>query len=82
MSTLLVLCLIAGAYAQTFCPEFMKEQGACTCENYYDGAIVKCNGPEGPSIVEKLKAAQSEVRELALENANIIEVNRKCVFRV
>lgn len=58
-----------------FCPTFLQKQTSCTCTNYIDGAIIKCNGSKGPLIVEKLKKSQIEIRELTLENANIVEVS-------
>jgi hypothetical protein len=58
-----------------FCPSYLRNQTACSCEEYLDGAIIKCNGPKGPLVVENLKKLNVEVRELVLENANIIEVN-------
>uniref|UniRef100_A0A915EC45 Uncharacterized protein n=1 Tax=Ditylenchus dipsaci TaxID=166011 RepID=A0A915EC45_9BILA len=66
-------CVLVGA----FCPPFLRNQTACTCTDYVDGAIIKCNGPNGPLIVEELKKVQAEVRELALENANILEIGSR-----
>lgn len=57
-----------------YCPPFLRNQTACTCTDYSDGAIIKCSGPQGPLVVEELKKAQIDVRELALENAHIVEV--------
>lgn len=62
--------------AHAYCPEFMKAEKSCSCYSYIDGAIIKCSGPDGPGVVEKLKAVQTEIRELILEDANIIEVWR------
>ena len=54
---------------------FLKDQTACSCFAYVDGAVIKCSGPDGPAVVEKLKNVQTEIRELAIENANIVEVS-------
>ena len=71
-----VFLLLANlALASAFCPSFMRNQTACSCEEYVDGAIIKCNGPKGPLVVESLKKLNIDVRELVLENANIIEVH-------
>lgn len=67
---LLLLAPVVGA----FCPGFLKEQTACSCFAYVDGAVIKCSGPDGPTVVEQLKSTQTEIRELAIENANIVEV--------
>ncbi|KHN82694.1 Leucine-rich repeat-containing protein 15 [Toxocara canis] len=53
-----------------------RNQTACSCFAYIDGIVIKCNGPEGPGVVEQLKKNPLEIRELALENANIIEIGR------
>ncbi|KAI6239150.1 Leucine Rich Repeat family protein [Aphelenchoides fujianensis] len=66
--------LLLGTSAAAYCPEFLRNQTACSCVEYVDGAIIRCNGPDGPMMVEKLKKTQTEVRELALENANILEI--------
>jgi hypothetical protein len=71
---LLISCTLA------YCPDFMQNQTACSCIEYVDGAIIRCNGPDGPMMVEKLKKTQTEVRELALENANILEVLLKGLY--
>ncbi|GMT07220.1 hypothetical protein PENTCL1PPCAC_29394 [Pristionchus entomophagus] len=71
---LLLLAALVGA-ASAFCPnEVFHNQTACSCSDYFDGAVVKCSGPEGPMIVEKLKSTHVEIRELVLEKANIIEI--------
>ncbi|GMR61022.1 hypothetical protein PMAYCL1PPCAC_31217 [Pristionchus mayeri] len=71
---LLLLAALVGA-AAAFCPsEIFKNQTACTCSDYFDGAVVKCSGPDGPMIVEKLKTTHVEIRELVLEKANIVEI--------
>lgn len=67
-----LLCLLAQV--ATLCPPFLKTQSACSCFAYIDGIVIKCNGPEGPGVVEELKKNPLEIRELALENANIVEV--------
>uniref|UniRef100_A0A7E4VMU4 LRRCT domain-containing protein n=1 Tax=Panagrellus redivivus TaxID=6233 RepID=A0A7E4VMU4_PANRE len=59
-----------------YCPTFIHEYiDVCTCEEYTDGAIVKCSGKDSIKVVEKLKAARAEVRELWVENAKIIQIN-------
>uniref|UniRef100_A0A914H1S9 Uncharacterized protein n=1 Tax=Globodera rostochiensis TaxID=31243 RepID=A0A914H1S9_GLORO len=68
------LFVIIGTAYGGYCPPLMRNQSACTCEEYVDGAIVKCNGPKGPVVVEGLKKLNVELRELSLENANIIEI--------
>ncbi|KAL3107834.1 hypothetical protein niasHT_017066 [Heterodera trifolii] len=73
-----VLFVVMGtAYGISYCPPMMRNQTACTCEEYVDGAIVKCNGSKGPVVVESLKKLDVDLRELALENANIIEIGPK-----
>uniref|UniRef100_A0A915A8J2 Uncharacterized protein n=1 Tax=Parascaris univalens TaxID=6257 RepID=A0A915A8J2_PARUN len=69
-----LLCLLAQV--ATLCPPFLKTQSACSCFAYIDGIVIKCNGPEGPGVVEELKKNPLEIRELALENANIVEIGR------
>ena len=72
---LLLLTFSFTTSSAAFCPiTTMRNQTACTCEEYVDGAIIKCSGPNGPLVVENLKKLNVEVRELVLENANIIEV--------
>ncbi|KAL7071035.1 hypothetical protein ACQ4LE_009843 [Meloidogyne hapla] len=72
---LFILLFFITTISATFCPTtLMRNQTACTCEEYIDGAIIKCNGPNGPLVVENLKKLNVEVRELVLENANIIEI--------
>lgn len=69
----LTLCLtIPSVFA--FCPQFLRNQTACSCTDYIDGAIIRCSGPNGPLVVEELKKVPTEVRELTLSNANIVEV--------
>lgn len=69
----LTLCLtISTVFA--FCPQFLRNQTACSCTDYIDGAIIRCSGPNGPLVVEELKKVPTEVRELTLSNANIVEV--------
>lgn len=72
--TLLSLIGLCAQQVLAYCPDFMRNQTACSCTEYVDGAIIRCQGPDGPMMVEKLKKVQTEVRELALENANILEV--------
>lgn len=60
--------------ALAFCPTFLKNQTTCSCFAYIDGVVIKCNGQNGPAVVEELKKSPIEIRELALENANIVEV--------
>ena len=74
----LSICVLALLWASVaaYCPEFMGNQTTCSCVEYIDGAIIRCDGPNGPMMVEKLKKTQTEVRELTLENANIIEASR------
>jgi hypothetical protein len=62
----------ANAY---YCPAFLRNQTTCSCDEYIDGAIVKCRGKEGPLIVEQLKNQSAQVRELWLEHAKIIQVS-------
>lgn len=69
----LTICLLFSS-VYGFCPMFLRNQTACTCTDYVDGAIIKCSGPNGPLVVEELKKVQTEVRELTLSNANIVEV--------
>lgn len=75
---LLLLCTPA---VLAFCPGFFKDQTACSCFAYVDGAVIKCSGPDGPAVVEKLKNVQTEIRELAIENANIVEVSALYWYR-
>uniref|UniRef100_A0A915PUV6 Leucine-rich repeat-containing N-terminal plant-type domain-containing protein n=1 Tax=Setaria digitata TaxID=48799 RepID=A0A915PUV6_9BILA len=62
--------------ALAFCPTFLKNQTTCSCFAYIDGVVIRCNGQNGPAIVEQLKETPIEIRELALENANIVEIGR------
>uniref|UniRef100_A0A1I7YZ89 Leucine-rich repeat-containing protein let-4 n=1 Tax=Steinernema glaseri TaxID=37863 RepID=A0A1I7YZ89_9BILA len=74
----LVLLLAALLHSSAaYCPTFLLNQTACSCSNYIDGAIIRCNGPNGPLIVDELKKTQIEINELALENANIIEISAR-----
>lgn len=41
--TLLLAGLVQNAFA--YCPEFLRNQTACSCVEYIDGAIIRCNGP-------------------------------------
>ncbi|VDN18916.1 unnamed protein product [Gongylonema pulchrum] len=72
---LLLLCT-AATCVLAFCPAFLKNQTACTCFAYIDGIVIRCNGQDGPAVVEQLKKTPIEIRELALENANIVEIGR------
>lgn len=67
--------LLLAQQALAFCPPFMAQEKACTCFAYLDGAVVKCKGPAAPAAVEKLKAVEAEIRELTIEDANIVEVS-------
>uniref|UniRef100_A0A914WNM6 Leucine-rich repeat-containing protein let-4 n=1 Tax=Plectus sambesii TaxID=2011161 RepID=A0A914WNM6_9BILA len=69
-----LLLLVLAPVALAFCPGFLKDQTACSCFAYVDGAVIKCSGPDGPTVVEQLKTVQTEIRELAIENANIVEI--------
>ncbi|KAL1240290.1 Leucine-rich repeat-containing protein [Trichinella spiralis] len=57
-----------------FCPDVFKENNACTCLSYLDGAVIRCKGPEAPYVIEKLKTEPVVIRELAIEDADIIEI--------
>uniref|UniRef100_A0A0N5B228 LRRCT domain-containing protein n=1 Tax=Strongyloides papillosus TaxID=174720 RepID=A0A0N5B228_STREA len=73
-----VLCItILSSSIKGICPDFMKNQTVCTCTDFIDGPIIKCFGPEGPTIVDKLKKKPMEIRELAIEKANIIEIGAR-----
>lgn len=76
LTNILIFCYLINLII-AYCPTFLQNQTACTCTDYIDGAIIKCNGPQGPLTVEKLKKNKIEVKELTLESANIIEVNLK-----
>lgn len=65
------LCIVQ---ALAYCPSFLRNQTACSCFDNFDGIVIKCSGPEGPIIVEQLKKTPMEIRELYLENANIVQV--------
>lgn len=71
----LIWVLVLVHQALSFCPPFLAQEKACTCFAYLDGAVIKCKGPGAPSAVEKLKAVEAEVRELSIEDANIVEVS-------
>ncbi|CEF60732.1 Leucine-rich repeat and Leucine-rich repeat, typical subtype-containing protein [Strongyloides ratti] len=74
-SILVILSFTAiVSFINATCPEFMKNQTACTCVDYMDGPVIKCYGPTGPTIVDKLKKKPMEIRELVIEKANIIEI--------
>ncbi|ETN69557.1 leucine Rich repeat-containing domain protein, partial [Necator americanus] len=47
---------------------------ACSCFDYFDGSVIRCSGQEGPIMVEQMKKSHFEIRELTLENANIVEI--------
>lgn len=77
-----IFLLAASASVKAiYCPSFFQNQTACSCEEYLDGAIVKCSGKEGPLAVEQLKNNKVEVRELWLENAKIIQVRLISEYR-
>lgn len=65
------------AFTSAFCPTWMAEEKSCTCFAYLDGAVIKCQGPSAIGVVDKLKSVQTEIRELSIEDASIIEV-RDC----
>lgn len=73
-TTILLLCISVNCVL-AFCPAFLKNQTACSCFVYIDGIVIRCNGQDGPAVVEQLKKTPTEIRELALENANIVEVS-------
>ncbi|VDN25199.1 unnamed protein product, partial [Cylicostephanus goldi] len=60
--------------ALAYCPEIFKNQTACSCFDYLDGSVIRCSGQEGPIMVEQMKKSHFEIRELTLENANIVEI--------
>lgn len=62
--------------ATAFCPDFLSSEKSCTCYSYVDGAVIDCEGPDGPRVVEKLKTSNTEIRQLSITNADIIEVSR------
>ncbi|VDN04552.1 unnamed protein product [Thelazia callipaeda] len=75
--SVIVILLALSIYSTlAFCPSFLKNQTACTCFDYIDGVVIRCNGQNGPAVVEQLKKTPIEIRELALENANIVEIGR------
>lgn len=72
-----ILVLLYNIYVvEAFCPAFLSEDKTCSCFAYLDGAVIKCRGPKATAAVEKLKSMPipPEIRELSLENANIVEV--------
>ncbi|MCP9266144.1 Leucine-rich repeat-containing protein let-4 [Dirofilaria immitis] len=69
----ILLFYIFTNYAFAFCPAFLKNQTTCSCFAYIDGVVIRCSGQNGPAVVEQLKKTPIEIRELALENANIVE---------
>ncbi|KAE9553818.1 hypothetical protein FO519_002988 [Halicephalobus sp. NKZ332] len=72
--SVLFLLAIAISTEAIYCPGFFQNQTTCSCEEYLDGAIIKCSGKEGPLVVEQLKNNKVEVRELWLEHAKIIQI--------
>uniref|UniRef100_A0A8R1HH41 Uncharacterized protein n=1 Tax=Caenorhabditis japonica TaxID=281687 RepID=A0A8R1HH41_CAEJA len=62
---------------QAFCPKLFNNQTACSCETTVEGPVIKCSGTDGLLIVDKLKSSHLEIKEIALENANIIEIGPK-----
>ncbi|KAK6030712.1 leucine Rich repeat-containing domain protein, partial [Ostertagia ostertagi] len=72
MRWLTILLLPAACLA--YCPEFFKNQTACSCFDNLDGSVIRCSGQEGPMMVEQMKKLHFEIRELTLENANIVEI--------
>ncbi|KRY92213.1 Leucine-rich repeat-containing protein let-4 [Trichinella pseudospiralis] len=73
-SFLLLLVRQILQLTDAFCPDVFKEKDACTCLSYLDGAVIRCKGPEAPYIIEKLKTESVVIRELAIEDADIIEI--------
>ncbi|KAL3981941.1 Leucine rich repeat family protein [Acanthocheilonema viteae] len=71
----LFFCVFVN-YALSFCPTFLKNQTTCSCFAYIDGVVIRCSGQNGPAVVEQLKKTPIEIRELALESANIVEIGR------
>ncbi|KAK6062122.1 leucine Rich repeat-containing domain protein [Cooperia oncophora] len=72
MRWLTIFLLPIASFA--YCPEIFKNQTACSCSDNLDGSVIRCTGQEGPVMVEQLKNLHLEIRELSLENANIVEV--------
>ena len=70
-----LLVTVCITQAAAYCPGFLRNQTACSCFDNFDGIVIKCNGPDGPIVVEQLKKTQLEIRELYLENANIVQVD-------
>lgn len=70
----IVIIFVFPTFISGFCPQFLTQENACTCFPYLDGAVIQCKGPTSTSVVEKLKTVQTEIRELSIEDANIIEV--------
>ncbi|CAI4233185.1 unnamed protein product [Auanema sp. JU1783] len=66
--------LSLAASASAFCPDVFQNQTACTCSENVEGIIVKCSGHHGPLVIEELKKQHHELRELTIENANIVEI--------
>ncbi len=75
MTRQLLLALLLPLVVYGYCPDFLRNQTACSCFAYVDGAVIRCNGSDGPKVIEQLKTSQTDIRELAIENANIVEVN-------
>ena len=82
IGALLAIFALCGATVSAYCPDFMRNQTTCSCAEYIDGAVIRCSGPNGPMIVEKLKNSQTDIHELTLENANIIEVGERLESRL
>ncbi|KAI6177317.1 hypothetical protein M3Y97_00893500 [Aphelenchoides bicaudatus] len=68
LALLLAACV---PHALAYCPDFLRNQTACSCVEYIDGAIIRCNGPDGPMMVEKLKKTQTEIGAYAFRNLRI-----------
>lgn len=74
LTHILLYIVFFATNAAANCPSLLKNQTACSCFAYIDGIVIRCNGQAGPSVVEQLKKSPLEIRELVLENANIVEV--------
>ncbi len=66
--------LLSIPYVSAYCPQLLQGEEACTCFAYVDGAVIKCQGLRGPAVIEKLKTVRTEIRELSIQDANIVEV--------
>uniref|UniRef100_A0A5S6QHL5 LRRCT domain-containing protein n=1 Tax=Trichuris muris TaxID=70415 RepID=A0A5S6QHL5_TRIMR len=78
LSNLCFLCLallLSSTLTQgeNFCPDTLAKE-TCSCLSYLDGAVIRCKGPDAPYEVERLKTQQLVIRELAIEEADIVEV--------